>query len=90
MSDASKTNQIPRMESPNPWAGAWEHVDIVREVSERGPFIDDGITCLTCDPETAPDIPNGVAYSDWFADPANHEPTCLWKRARALYPRGGQ
>lgn len=25
-----------------------------------------------------------------WADPANHAPTCLWRRARALYPSEGR
>ncbi len=51
--------------------------DIVRELAERGPFTYMG-GCDTCE------IGNGPASH--VNDPANHEPSCLWRRAKALYP----
>lgn len=44
---------------------------IVREMAERGPFTDtDGLTCADCSVNITSDVP------------ANHEPACLWRRAR--------
>ena len=58
---------------------------IVRELAERGPFINvdtfgdqlGGDACADCEAQ-ADDGP--------LNDPVNHKPSCLWRRARALYP----
>lgn len=53
-----------------------EGESIVRELAERGPFLcEDGVTCAAC-----------YAISTHQDDPANHEPSCLWRRSRELYP----
>ena len=56
-------------------------LEIVRELAERGPFADrndmgDVDGCNTCSAGVGRDI----------NDPANHEPSCLWRRARELHP----
>ncbi len=57
---------------------------IVRELAARGPFIDDdqngygGQYCADCHIALSALGPH---------DPANHEPSCLWRRARDLYPQ---
>jgi hypothetical protein len=59
---------------------------IVRELAERGPFYGEarmgGWGCHTC----LFNFDDGVDAEAMFKDPANHEPSCLWRRARALYP----
>lgn len=56
------------------------HIEIVRELAERGPFVDpdDGIMgrCPLC----------GASAMRPLDEPANHEPDCTWRRAKALYP----
>lgn len=77
----TSSDRILVSQSPDPWNGVREHADIVRELAERGPFIHEGLICWTClkaRPEHEPVM--------WFIHPANHEPRCLWRRARALYP----
>ena len=58
---------------------------IVRELAERGPFLNDSVDCYTC-----PSGINGFSGLDKedgrHKDPANHEPSCLWRRSKALYP----
>lgn len=55
---------------------------IVREMAERGPFKTD-LGWADCD----------ASFSDYDYEtdalmlPANHEPTCLWRRARERYPK---
>lgn len=52
---------------------------IVHELAERGPFAHAGSSvCVHC----------GLSISGQpeFNDPANHEPSCLWRRARELHP----
>jgi hypothetical protein len=56
-----------------------QHEALVRELAEWGPIIYDGITCMTCR-EARPDPGRD------FERPENHDPACLWRRARALYP----
>jgi hypothetical protein len=51
---------------------------IVRELAERGPFIDSALDCATCGYD--PFAMGEMGY------PANHAPDCLWRRAKALYP----
>lgn len=55
---------------------------IVRELAEQGPFLDDTTDCAMCDRRR----PHGVGSQEWFGNPANHEPSCLWRRAKAMYP----
>lgn len=60
---------------------------IVRELAECGPFALFGIAgeaiCTMCNT-------SGFGVSDgWLSDPANHEPSCLWRRSRGLYPDAG-
>jgi len=57
------------------------YVAIVRELAENGPFIDEYWTCKLCG---AGDF---GFESDATNVPANHEPSCLWRRARELYPK---
>ena len=64
-------------QTPEYWSGAHEHVAIVRELAERD----------------APDrLLAGVFFcalcggSEPLDDPENHEPACLWRRAKMLYP----
>lgn len=58
---------------------------IVRELAEHGPFttplrsIDDRRSCSDCGADCESDF--------WMTNPANHEPSCLFRRARALYPQ---
>ena len=63
-------------------ANVTECLDIVKQLAERGPFIyygdDDDAICSDCD---VPDL-----FSNHVQEPANHEPWCLWRRARELYP----
>jgi hypothetical protein len=69
-----------------PWAGyrgrRAEDATIVRELAEQGPFIEqvwpDDERCASCHELSK--------TPDFLADPANHEPTCLWRRAKGLYP----
>lgn len=61
-------------------------LDIVRDLAERGPFIATdhlgvGVpACVDCQTFDYPRAP--------LNNPANHEPTCLWRRAKVLYPGG--
>ncbi len=55
---------------------------IVRELAERGPNVYDGLICTTCDAERP-----ATTDAEWFNHPANHERSCLWRRARELYPQ---
>ena len=58
------------------------HVAIVRELAERGPLLNDDSWCASCDYD-----PHEYGYDfEKINDPANHEPSCLWRRARELYP----
>jgi hypothetical protein len=58
---------------------------IVRELAERGPYIAErdelGDYCVMCGKV------DGRESS--LADPASHEPSCLWRRACAPHPRAG-
>lgn len=58
-----------------------EHEAIVRELAESDVCHIDGgyYFCGLCNVES------GTRLSP-LIDPANHEPTCLWRRAKALYP----
>jgi hypothetical protein len=57
---------------------------IVREVAERGSFIAPsdvlGDACAICGKVEGRDAP--------LDDPANHEPSCLWRRAMDLHSSG--
>jgi hypothetical protein len=57
---------------------------IVRELAERGPYALFGVAdepiCTMCNTS------GFGASADWFDDPAHHEPSCIWRRAKALYP----
>lgn len=73
-----------------PWAGfndgrADENAAIVHELAERGPFIAAsdvlGDVCALCGKVDGQSTP--------LAATASHEPTCLWRRAKSLYPGGG-
>ena len=57
-------------------------LEIVRELAERGPFDNDeqGM-CATCPPE----FPQRWGMNNQV--PAEHDPACLWRRARELYPQ---
>lgn len=59
-----------------------EHDAIVRDLAERGPFDNDeqGM-CATCPPE----FPQRWGMNNQV--PAEHDPACLWRRARELYPQ---
>ena len=80
-----KPGQILVNQTPDYWAGAREHMDIVKELAGRGPFLNDRVDCATC-----PSGINGWSTIDQehgvHQNPANHEPRCLWRRARELYP----
>lgn len=55
--------------------------EIVRELAARdAPMDSDLDVCLNCIPGDSPLL----HMSD---NPANHEPSCLWRRARELYPQ---
>jgi len=66
---------------------------IVRELAERGPFLaftDMEVDfCPDCDvvamANTQEAYQAGI-YLD-LNDPANHKPSCLWRRARELHPQ---
>lgn len=67
------------------------YVKIVREMAQRGPFLggEDLDVCADCDVEEIPSEPDPSAPMRVdLNDPANHEPSCLWRRAKALYPGG--
>lgn len=61
-----------------------ENSAIVRELAERGPFIDDdqfgygGRYCADCRIDERGEVALG--------DPQHHDPSCLWRRAKELYP----
>lgn len=60
---------------------------IARELAERGPFVQQtevGIACAFCDLKRDQAVLGD--YAKLFADPANHEPACLWRRAKVLHP----
>jgi hypothetical protein len=52
--------------------------DIVRELAECGPFIDEDTGCVMCTQEwyLIRDNPSRWAMID------EHEPSCLWRRAK--------
>jgi len=55
-------------------------VEIVRDLAERGPFTrpdDDGCVCAHCGGSSDP-------------NPANHDPSCLWRRSRERYPEAAR
>lgn len=55
---------------------------IVKALAERGPFLSDTTDCAMCGTTR----PFDVSSAEWFAVLTNHEPSCLWRRAKALYP----
>jgi hypothetical protein len=57
---------------------AREHIDIVYDLAERGPFVDYRGGCDMC----ALVVSEGS--SDAVYDMTNHEPDCLWRRAKAV------
>lgn len=67
---------------------------IVRELAECGPTEGSQGECVYCGfVSSSPDIvtvglKEGVRLREAaFINPSNHEPSCLWRRARALYPK---
>lgn len=56
---------------------------IVRELARRGPWFDAGAFCVTCPDLGEPTIWDEASFS---SDPEKHHPSCLWRRARVLYP----
>jgi hypothetical protein len=60
---------------------------IVRELAERGPLVDEYSECVYCHffvTYGRSDTTGSPAPEVTFGDPANHPPSCLWRRARAL------
>lgn len=73
--------------APDPWAGVregvQESIDITRELAERGPFLDtngDLNVCADCQVVEGAKGDRPLTFSEM------HEPRCLWRRAKALYP----
>ncbi len=60
------------------------HLAIVRELAERGPhFANEYMTeCVFCWVDQVGEKPATII--------ANHEPSCLWRRARELYPKAAE
>jgi hypothetical protein len=56
---------------------------IVRELAERGPFVDMPY-CADCYAEG--DMVPISNPANRLRDSAHHEPDCLWRRAKVLYP----
>ncbi len=56
--------------------------EIVRELAEGNPPLDDRCYCWFCSISL-----NGSATKH-LEDPSEHKPSCLWRRAKALYPEG--
>ncbi len=59
---------------------AFPDAQIVRELAARGPFTrpdEDGCVCAHCGGSSDP-------------DPANHDPSCLWRRSRERYPEAAR
>jgi hypothetical protein len=57
--------------------------EIVRELAERGPFINqefDFDVCADCK------VQEGAKGDRPLSFPEMHEPRCLWRRSKALYP----
>jgi hypothetical protein len=64
-----------------------EYEAIVRELAERGPLVDEYSECVYCGffvTYGRSDTAGSPAPGATFNDPANHQPSCLWRRARAL------
>jgi hypothetical protein len=64
------------------------YIQLVRELAESGPLLSDDAWCASCDFDPyAPGVPD-TPEAD-INDPANHAPTCLWRRAVALRAAAG-
>lgn len=70
---------------PLPWSGFKagrqdEHEAIVRELAATSPSVDSdlGDYCWSCGKVDDPSAP--------LTSPEGHEPSCLWRRAREIYP----
>ena len=58
---------------------------IVREYAQRGPFTDHESYRSCADCGYSPFEGGGGSMAE-MNTPANHEPSCLWRRSRELYP----
>ncbi len=56
---------------------------IIREIAESDPM--DGLVNELSGPWCR--WSNGAGCQEPFDDPANHAESCLWRRARELYPK---
>lgn len=73
-------------------ASVKEMTEIVNELAERGPFgevnNDDQrrqtLDCWTC--ALAVGVGEHRGSLTEISDPLRHDPSCLWRRAKALYP----